>query len=266
MRWPGRIGLMDGPMEGKNARRASILLVRLWGLVLGAAAAHAAPSPCEALTFEGNAYTVCMVDLRRQVVRLFWKAPDGVPYGYLSALARAPQAGRLAFATNAGMFDPDERPVGLYIENGRELVRANTKTGHGNFHMKPNGVFYVAGQTAGVLETTAFLKLRPDADFATQSGPMLVINGRLHPRFALDGESRKPRNGIGIVSASTLAIAISDGEVSFGEFGRLFEERLRCSNALFLDGGSVPSLYIPGDRSGNLLPIGPMIGVFDKPP
>ena len=259
------IGLMEGLMPGRNARLLPILLIVLLRLVFSAHGAHAAPSPCEAVTYEDNTYTVCIVDLRREAVRLFWKAPDGVPYGYLSALPRVSQGRRLVFASNAGMFDPNGRPVGLYIENGQELVRTNTKTGRGNFHLQPNGVFYIAGQTAGVLETAAFLKLKPRADFATQSGPMLVINGRPHPRFAVDGASRKARDGIGLVSPSTLAIAISDGEVSFGEFARLFEQRLRCSNALFLDGGSVPSLYVPGDRAGNLVPMGPMIGVFGKP-
>jgi uncharacterized protein YigE (DUF2233 family) len=259
-----RIGLMDGFMQRSSAHPLPTLLISLLGLVVSVYGAHAAPSPCAAVTYEDNTYTVCVVDLRRQAVRLFWKAPDGAPYSHLSALPRVSQGGGLTFAINAGMFDPNGRPVGLYIENGQELVRVNTKTGRGNFHLQPNGVFYVAGQTAGVLETTAFLKLRPRADFATQSGPMLVINGRLHPRFAFDGASRKPRDGIGVVSPSTLAVAISDGAVSFGEFARLFEERLRCSNALFLDGGTVPSLYIPGDRAGNLVPIGPMIGVFDR--
>jgi uncharacterized protein YigE (DUF2233 family) len=266
MGWLKRSGSLHRPLQGKNLPVRPPLLMGLLGVLLGTGGAHAAPPPpCETLTYEDNAYTVCMVDLRSDSVRLFWKAPDGVPYGYLRELPRVSSAGRLLFATNAGMFDPDGRPVGLYVENGRELVRANTKTGRGNFHMQPNGVFYVAGQTAGVLDTTAYLKLRPRVDFATQSGPMLVINGRLHPRFAFDGASRKPRDGIGIVNPRTLAVAISDSEVSFGEFGRLFKDRLRCSNALFLDGGSVPSLYIPPERPGNLVPIGPMIGVFDKP-
>jgi uncharacterized protein YigE (DUF2233 family) len=261
-----RIGSMHPRVQGKNLSAPPILLIRLLGLLLGTHGAHAAtPPPCEAVIYEDNTYTVCMVDLRREAVRLFWKAPDGAPYSYLRELPRVVSGGRLLFATNAGMFDPDGRPVGLYVENGRELVRVNTKPGHGNFHMQPNGVFYVAGQTAGVLDTMAYLKLRPRVDFATQSGPMLVINGRLHPRFAFEGASRKPRNGIGIVNPTTLAVAISDRGVSFGEFGRLFKDRLRCSNALFLDGGTVPSLYIPGERAGNLVPIGPMIGVFDKP-
>src|SRR5262249_38936101 len=149
------------------------------------------------------------------------------------------------FATNAGMFDPALKPVGLYIEGGKELVRANTRSGFGNFHMKPNGVFYLAGNAAGILETGAYLKERPAADLATQSGPMLVINGRLHPRFDAKSTSLKPRNGVGIRDAHTVLFAISDGEVSFAAFARLFRNGLGCNNALFLDGGTASNLYVP---------------------
>ena len=131
--------------------------------------------------------------------------------------------------------------------------------------MKPNGVFYVAGAAAGVLETGSFLRQRPQADFATQSGPLLVIDGRLHPRFSRKGESRKYRNGVGVRDAASVIFAISDDEVSFGAFGRLFRDRLKCSNALFLDGGSVATLYSPVlQRGSNLLPLGPIVGVYER--
>jgi uncharacterized protein YigE (DUF2233 family) len=163
------------------------------------------------------------------------------------------------------MFDPNYRPVGLYVEEGEELVRANTKSGYGNFHMKPNGVFYVHGDTAGVLETNAYLKLRPTVDLATQSGPMLVLNGRLHPKFDRASSSLKPRNGVGVRNPNTIVFAISQGEVSFDAFARLFRDRLKCADALFLDGGSASSLYVPaGGMGGNLLPLGPMLGVFAR--
>jgi uncharacterized protein YigE (DUF2233 family) len=223
-----------------------------------------AASPCQSVTLEGSAYTVCEIDLHRHAVRLFWRKPDGEPYGYLAALPSVQRAGRLVFAMNAGMYDPAYRPVGLYVENGRELVRVNTRPGPGNFHMRPNGVFYTAGDTAGVLDTGSFLKERHVVDFATQSGPMLVINGRLHPLFGRSS-SRKFRSGVGRRDEHTLAFAISDAEVTFAEFARLFRDRLKCDNALFLDGGSVPSLYAPAlQRNGNLLRIGPMIAVYER--
>jgi uncharacterized protein YigE (DUF2233 family) len=225
------------------------------------------PSPCRAVTHESNSYTVCEVDLRRHTIRLFWKRTDGAPYAYLNALPSSldGRSGRLIFATNAGMFDPAYKPVGLYVENGRELVRANTNSGWGNFHLKPNGIFYVSGEKAGVLETGAYLKQQLHPDIATQSGPMLVINGRLHPRFVRANVSLKQRSGVGVRDAQTVIFAISDSGVSFAAFARLFRDGLKCSNALFLDGGSAPALYVPSlKRGGNLLSLGPMIGVFAK--
>jgi uncharacterized protein YigE (DUF2233 family) len=229
-----------------------------------AADVFAASTPCQSISLEGSGYIVCEIDLRRHVVRLFWRKPGGEPYGYLAALPPAQRAGRLVFAMNAGMYDPAYRPVGLYVENGRELVRANTRPGPGNFHMRPNGIFYIVGVTAGVLDTGSFLRERRTVDFATQSGPMLVINGRLHPLFARSS-SRKFRSGVGLRDEHTLAFAISEAEVTFGEFARLFRDLLKCDNALFLDGGRVPSLYAPElRRSGNLLPLGPMIAVYER--
>jgi len=106
-------------------------------------------------------YAICEVDLRRHAVRLYSTRSDGTPYAYLSALPRDLEggAGRLLFAINAGMFDSKLKPVGLYVEEGQELVHANTKSGRGNFHMKPNGIFYISGSNAAVAETHAFLRL-----------------------------------------------------------------------------------------------------------
>ena len=228
--------------------------------------APAAPL-CRSVAHESSPYIVCEVDLRVQEIRLFWKRPDGRPYGYPSALPRSlnGHGGALRFATNGGMYRPDGSPVGLYVEDGRALVRANTNAGPGNFHMRPNGVFYVSGNRAGVTETRAFLLRKPPVELATQSGPMLVINGRLHPRFVGSGISRKYRVGVGVRDPNTVLFAISENEVSFGEFARLFRDTLRCPNALFLDGGSAASFYSPElkeDRT--LVPLGPMLGVYER--
>jgi uncharacterized protein YigE (DUF2233 family) len=247
-----------------SLRSCGLLAFALLTYCFCGSAVFAASVPCQSVTAEGAAYTVCEVDLQRHAVRLFWRKPDGEPYGRLAALPSMQRTGRLLFATNAGMYDPAYRPVGLYVENGRELVHANTRAGPGNFHMRPNGIFYVAGETAGVLDTLSFLRERRAVDFATQSGPMLVIEGRLHPIFGRS-DSRKFRSGVGLRDEHTLAFVVSDTEVTFSEFAHLFRDRLKCDNALFLDGGSVPSLYAPElRRNGNLLPLGPMIAVYER--
>src|SRR5262245_66075374 len=98
------------------------------------------------------------------------------------------------------MFNPALKPVGLYVEQGRELVHVNTKSGYGNFHMKPNGIFYITAGRSAVAETQAFVKQRPQTDVATQSGPMLVINVRLHPRFYRGSTSLNTLYGVGVSS------------------------------------------------------------------
>ena len=109
--------------------------------------------------------------------------------------------------------------------------------------MKPNGIFYISADRAAVAETQAFLKQRPQADLATQSGPMLVIDGRLHPRFDRRSTSLKSRTGVGVRADGKVIFAISQEAVSFDAFARLFRDGLKCPNALFLDGGSASSLY-----------------------
>jgi uncharacterized protein YigE (DUF2233 family) len=252
-----------------KARTITFFLAAATSLCAHNNGALAEAPPCRSMEYERNPYTVCEADLRKHIIRLYWKRLDGIPYAYLSALPRAleGEAGRLLFATNAGMFDPALKPVGLYVEQGRELVHANATSGYGNFHMKPNGVFYVSVDRAAVAETRAFLKQRPQADLATQSGPMLVINGRLHPRFDRHSTSLKTRNGVGVRADGKVIFAISQGEVSFDAFARLFRDGLNCPNALFLDGGSASSLYAPSlNRHGNILSLGPMLAVFERNP
>src|SRR5690349_15299669 len=171
---------MSGAISGAFSRNlCSRMSLRSCGLLAFAFAllvfcfrasdSFAGSTPCQSISLEGSRYTVCEIDLRRHAVRLFWRKPDGEPYRYLASLPSAQRSGHLIFAMNAGMYDPAYRPVGLYVENGREFVRANTRPGPGNFHMRPNGIFYVAGETAGVLDTGSFLTKRPAVDFATQS-------------------------------------------------------------------------------------------------
>jgi uncharacterized protein YigE (DUF2233 family) len=224
----------------------------------------ARPGPCRPLAHGGASYVVCSFDLARYQMKAFLRASDGEVYGGFERLSRSPEGQDLVFAMNGGMYDKDRLPVGLYVESGRLLKAANTANGYGNFHLKPNGVFYVKDRTAGVFETGRYLASRLRPDLATQSGPMLVIDGRIHPKFSEDGSSRKLRNGVGVRDGHIVIFAISDGLVSFGEFAHLFKDELACQNALFLD-GSVSSLYAPSlNRSDGLAPLGPIIGAVER--
>jgi uncharacterized protein YigE (DUF2233 family) len=249
-----------------KAKSMAFVVAAATGLSAYNIGALADTRPCHSIDYEHKTYAICEFDPHKHTIRLYWNRSDATPYAYLSALPRSLEgrAGSLLFATNAGMYDSNLRPVGLYVEQGRELVHVNTRSGKGNFHMKPNGIFYLSAGRAAVVETQAFLKKRPRADLATQSGPMLVIDGRLHPRFDRLSTSVKTRNGVGVRADGQVIFVLSEETVSFDAFARLFRDWLNCPNALFLDGGSASSLYMPTfNHFGNIVPLGPMLAVYE---
>ena len=165
---------------------------------------------------------------------------------------------------NAGMYHSDLSPVGLLVEEGREIAPVTTAGGFGNFFLKPNGIFYIdqAGQ-AGVMETSAYLKAGVSPRIASQSGPMLVIDGELHPRFLIDGTSTYTRNGIGVCADGTVVMALSLDPVNFYGFGMAFRNAFDCPSALFFD-GSVSALYADGTvYAEEQRPAGTVIAVME---
>lgn len=224
-------------------------------------AAHAVT--CRDLSFEGAGYTACEVTAADDT-RLFLNGPGG-PFGNFAALETALQAQGLTleFAMNAGMFHEDFAPVGLYVEEGREGHALVTSAGPGNFGMLPNGVFCIAGaRPFAVIESRAYAAAPPACRHATQSGPMLVIGGALHPRFIPGSDSLKYRNGVGVSADGQRAVfVISDDRVNFDSFGRLFRDLLQLPEALYLD-GSISRLYAPQiGRDDGGWPMGPMVAV-----
>lgn len=192
--------------------------------------------------------------------------PKGAaPYRSLSELAASRPSGSpaVAFATNGGMFDDAGKPIGYYVEDGTRGHKLNTNAGYGNFHLLPNGVFYGDAQGRWAVSTSADFaaKVTHRPQFGTQSGPMLVIAGKLHPKIDADGQSLKLRNGVGVDKAGRAHFVISNEPVSFGKLARYFRDALHCPNALFLD-GSVSSLWDPEHgRVDGGPPLGPLIVV-----
>ncbi len=233
----------------------------------------AAPAPeravaghCRERTFEGSRFTVCPYDSRRHEFALFVDGPSGPlrSFAALRSHLRA-RAQRLRFAMNAGMYDDEGMPIGLHVEDGRERHRINTRDGEGNFHLKPNGVFAVAADgSVAIHESATFARTRPRVRWATQSGPMLVIGGRLHPAFQPNGDSRHVRNGVGTVDRRRAWFVISEEPVSFGRFARFFRDALGCRDALFFD-GTVSSLWDPAaHREDQGYRFGPIAVVFQR--
>lgn len=219
-------------------------------------------APCRTTTFEDHRYTVCEAPASADL-RVFQQAADGQPYGSFARVDTAleREGKTLAFAMNGGMYHPGRAPVGLLIEDGAQLAPLVKGASSGNFGLLPNGVLCI-GDSARVIETRRFARAPSDCRYATQSGPMLVIDGKLHPRFIPDSDSRYVRNGVGVsADGATVVFAISDDAVNFAEFGRFFRDALKTPNALYLD-GSISRLYAPSvGRDDFGFPMGPIVGL-----
>ena len=231
--------------------------------VTAAVAAPVRADTCRHVDFEAQGYAVCEV-AAGQDLRLWLDDADGKPLGTFDRLRDAAGAGggRLVFAMNAGMYHPDRRPVGLYIEEGEAKAKLIRSAGSGNFGLRPNGVFCIRDEGFAVIETLEFDADPPACRFASQSGPMLVIGGALHPRFLPGSDSRYVRNGVGVSADGARAwFAISDGPVNFHDFARLFRDGLGVPQALYFD-GNISRLYAPElGRDDPGFPMGPMVGL-----
>lgn len=223
----------------------------------GAARPERQTSYCRQQTFEGSRFTVC--DNKGGELRLF-AAPKGqAALRSFAEVAKQIDEAQVAFAMNAGMFDENGRPIGLATVDGVEAHKVNVRDGGGNFHLKPNGVFMVTcGGNPAIFPTDAIPQFRCAPRLTTQSGPMLVIGGKLHPKFDQDGTSRLIRNGVGVTADNKALFVITNDPVSFGKFARFFRDELHTPNALYFD-GVVSSLWDPAnyrmDRHAELGPI-----------
>ena len=248
--------------------RTKHVFLGIAGASLSACAAESSAQQCQKLRVQSAEYTACEFDPGQDNIQLHLRTIDGEVYGDFKPLEKvlAGKKQTLTFAMNGGMYHKNRDPVGLYIEGGKEMQPLSTKPGEGNFHMLPNGVFWTVQDGGGHRAYVGTAEAYQDAAqagiaSATQSGPMLVIDGALHPRFIKDSDSRKIRNGVGMTDDGKAVFVISDTPVNFYDFASLFRDKLGAKNALYLD-GTISRLYAKDIRRNDSgLPMGPIISV-----
>lgn len=226
-----------------------------------------ASSAANETTYRGVRYTVARFDPEKTELKIFWRNEDKTPYmTYKNLQAALPE--RILFFINGGIFATGYTPLGLYVEEGKELVPLNEKDAPGNFFLKPNGVFFIdTDGKPGVLETGDFAKAGKNVRLATQSGPLLLNKGKVHPKFNENSPNRLIRNGVGVDrQGNILFIATVREQEKFGnlwEFATLFRDQFDCPNALFLD-GDISSLLIKPTGTERTSGFASMLVVLEK--
>ncbi len=222
------------------------------------------PSACQSVTFETVPLTHCIVDPAQHRIGMANLGPDKQPFGSLAAFAASVDPASIAFAINGGMYGDDLKPIGYYVEKGERGAELNRGEGDGNFYMKPNGVFFGSGGKWQVLGSNTFFNTVGDRpEFGTQSGPLLLIDGKLHPEIQDDGPSKAIRNAVGVDASGKAHFVISDAPVSFGQLARYFRDVLKVRQALYLD-GTVSSLWNPAGGRQDGGRVGPIIVVTKR--
>jgi len=185
------------------------------------------------------------MDTKKQDIQLYWKDDKNVNFKSIQDLKMwlEKKKRKLVFAMNGGMYKQDNSPQGLFIENQRTQSPLDTSTGSGNFYLKPNGVFYITTDNIPVICSTENFTDNGKIKYATQSGPMLVIDGQIHPAFKQGSVNLNIRNGVGLLPGNKLIFAMSKKEINFYDFANYFKS-IGCKNALYLD-GFVSRTYLP---------------------
>jgi len=211
---------------------------------------------------EDNFYTHT-VDLRTEEIRFVWKDRDGDRYASIGAwkVRLEKEGGQLVFAMNGGMYEKGGSPKGLFIEQGKNQSEIDLlEKGYGNFYLQPNGVMFITSESmAGICKTSEF-STKKNINYATQSGPMLLIDGVINDQFRSGSDNKHIRNGVGLLEDGRLIFAMSKTKVNFHDFAYFFQQK-GCKNALYLD-GFVSRMYAPNSRVDQLDgDFGVMIGV-----
>lgn len=190
-----------------------------------------------------------VVDLETQDLKFYWKQKNDSNYSNFIRLKETLQKNgkQLIFATNGGMYKKDGSPQGLYIEDSKTLSEIDRKeNGYGNFYLQPNGIFYITNKKEAKIVKTSHFKTSNTIKYATQSGPMLLIGGALHPKFNKGSKNLNIRNGVGVLPNGQLLFAMSKEKINFYDFATYFKDN-GCENALYLD-GFVSKTYLPSKQ------------------
>src|SRR5579862_5473909 len=182
------------------------------------------PPACTTRDIAGVHVAVCEWTISRDSLELYWRDDRGNPIGSFARLDSIVRShGRhLIFATNGGIFAPGQVPLGLFVQNGRQLVPLNLRDSTAdpppNFYYKPNGVFYVANSRAAIVESSAYSGVDAKPELAVQSGPLLVSGGRIHQGLNPNGPSKYVRNGVGVRADGTVVFAMARDPVNLYTF------------------------------------------------
>ncbi len=224
----------------------------------------AVPSACSTVVFEKIPLSHCIANPSEHRITTAYAQASGDRFGSLAAFAETVDKRTIAFAINGGPAGDDGKPKGYFVQNKQRIAELDLGSGDGNFYIKPNGVFYGTGNAWRLRTTPSFYSgVRDRPQFGTQSGPMLLVDGKLPSEISENGPSRAIRSGVGIGSDGKAHFVVSQKPLSFGQLARFFRDEAKVKNALFL-ASNRSALWDPATKRLDNGSVGPIIVVTKR--
>lgn len=146
---------------------------------------------------------------------------------YIKPLAK--KTGAL-IAINGGFFSPEYESLGLIVQNGQEINKLKWTSWWHIFQMRRFKPQIITKQEYNLI---------PDIEMAIESGPRLLIDGKM-PQLK---PSIAERSAIGISQDGKVILASTEGALlSLSDFAENLK-KIGCYDALNLDGGSSTQIY-----------------------
>lgn len=206
--------------------------------------------------YNNQTYHAIVVNPATEKIQMHWLNPNKLPYKNLQAVKQQleTEGNTVLMLTNGGMYQQGNKPQGLFIGNGTQQYALDTATNKpGNFYLQPNGVFFINNTGAQIVTTANYISSKPaQVSYATQSGPMLVVNGQINTKFTPQSKNLNLRSGVGIMPNGYMVFIISQSnQTNFYDFAAIFKDRFGCNNALYLD-GAISKMYLKNSRPTDL--------------
>ncbi len=142
------------------------------------------------------------------------------------------QYSKALITLNGGFFDHNYHALGLRIGNQQQYSPLK--------RISWWSIFYIKDQTPAISSVRTYNPNQP-VEFAVQSGPRLLIKGRI-PSLKI---GRAERSALGITHQGQVIIVVTENTpITTTELAHLMQSSpLHCKSALNLDGGSSSQLH-----------------------
>jgi len=211
-------------------------------------------------TYNGNSYSCIKIKLTPKNIAKFFIIENNnkIPHNEFLNSNNFNHDEQLLSTTS--IVDPKGMPVGLYVNNYKEIKPTNKGNGQGNFYLKPNGAFLIMDDKITVCETSEIHQYN-NIKYGVQSGPMLIHNGIINHQFNQNSKNKYIRSAVGMSTNNKgeefIIFALSDSKVSFYDFSEFFLNKFKCDEVLNIESSrpilSIPYLPNESDESATII-------------